>query len=107
MREITATELKAWLDNAQSVQPFLLDVREPSEFALCHLPGATLLPMRSVPSRLDELPHDAPIVCICHHGMRSMQVALFLSSRGFENVSNLSGGVHSWAQAVDPTMPTY
>jgi len=63
--------------------------------------------MREVPQRLDTLPQDAPIVCICHHGGRSMQVAMFLASRGYENVINLTGGVHRWAQDVEPGMATY
>jgi len=65
------------------------------------------MPMATVPVRLEELPQDEDIVVICHHGGRSMQVAMFLANRGFSAVHNLSGGVHAWAQVVDPTMPTY
>lgn len=87
--------------------PFLLDVREPWEVEICALPGAVNLPMGAVPERLGELPPDRAIVVICHHGMRSLQVTHFLRSRGFEAARNLAGGVDSWAQAVDFTMPRY
>lgn len=87
--------------------PFLLDVREPWEVAICALPGAVNLPMGEVPRRLGELPHDRSIVVICHHGMRSLQVTRFLRSRGIESAQNLAGGVDSWAQTVDFKMPRY
>ncbi|HSQ10205.1 MAG TPA: rhodanese-like domain-containing protein, partial [Burkholderiaceae bacterium] len=48
-----------------------------------------------------------PIVCVCHHGGRSMHVAMFLARQGFENVYNLTGGVDAWARQVDAAMPTY
>ena len=63
--------------------------------------------MHTVPMRWQELDEDAEIVCICHHGGRSMQVAAFLERQGFSKVSNLTGGVHAWALQVDSTMPTY
>ena len=65
------------------------------------------MPMNTIPSKLLELDVEHTIVCICHHGVRSMQVALFLEQNGFDKVSNLTGGVHAWAQQVDSTMPTY
>lgn len=106
MRQITPLELKALLD-LPGEAPFLLDVREPEEFEICRIKDAQLVPMRSVPARIDELPQDRAIVCICHHGGRSNQVAMFLASRGFDNVINLAGGVHRWAAEVEPGMPTY
>lgn len=107
MQQVTAPELAAWLADAARDKPLLLDVREPNEFQHCHIEGAVLMPMQSVPARLNDLEEDAAIVCICHHGMRSMQVARFLEQQGFTNIVNLTGGVHAWAQQVDPTMPTY
>lgn len=107
MQHITATELAARLaDNAQS-KPVLLDVREPWEFETCHIAGAMLMPMQTVPARLQELDEDQELVCICHHGARSMQVAQFLERHGFSHVTNLTGGVHAWALQVDSSMPTY
>ena len=107
MQQITAPELAAWLTDAARGKPMLLDVREPNEFQYCHIADAVLMPMQSVPARMNELDEDAEIVCICHHGMRSMQVARFLEQHGFANIINLTGGVHAWAQQVDPNMPTY
>ena len=107
MHQISARSLADWLADSQRPQPLLLDVREPWELALCAIPGATSMPMASVPLRLGELPEDQDIVVICHHGGRSMQVAMFLNSRGFEAIHNLTGGVHAWAHEVDPAMPKY
>jgi rhodanese-related sulfurtransferase len=107
MQTITAPELAAWLADTSKPAPYLLDVREPWEFETCHIAGAALMPMQSVPQRQQELEPEATIVCICHHGMRSLQVANFLERSGFTSVINLTGGVHAWALEVDPTMPTY
>ena len=107
MQHITAPELAIWLADKTKSPPFLLDVREPWEFDTCHIPGVTLMPMQTVPARFQELDPDALIVCICHHGGRSMQVANFLERNGFTQLVNLTGGMHSWAQRVDTTMATY
>jgi len=106
MREFSAQELRAYLD-AAAEQPLLLDVREPWEFDKARIEGATLLPMRSVPDRLQELDPERETVVICHHGIRSRMVGHFLESQGFSNVINLNGGVASWASDVDRQMPTY
>lgn len=65
------------------------------------------MPMQTVPQRHAELEAEAPVVCICHHGMRSMQVGVYLDRAGFENVYNLTGGVEAWAVQVDPAMQRY
>jgi rhodanese-related sulfurtransferase len=96
---------------AQTPAPLLLDVREPWEFAFARIEvdGAALLhmPMRAVPPRLHELPRSQPIVCICHHGVRSAQVVAFLAQQGFDTVYNLAGGIDAWSTMVDPTVPRY
>jgi len=107
MQTVTAPELAAWLADTSRQKPVLLDVREPWEFETCRIAGSLPMPMQTVPARIDELDEAAPIVCICHHGMRSMQVAAFLERNGFSEVINLTGGVHAWAQQVDPAMPQY
>lgn len=107
MQQLSVTELAAWLMDQQRPAPFLLDVREPWEFETCHIPGAQLMPMQTIPARYQELDLDQQIVCICHHGGRSMQVANFLHRQGFTQVLNLTGGVHAWANQVDESMPTY
>ncbi len=107
MQNIRPSELAAWLADASRPSPQLLDVREPWEYDYCHIEGSQLMPMASVPPRLQELDADQPMICICHHGGRSMQVAMFLESRGFSAVYNLSGGVDAWAQSVAPGMKRY
>ncbi|MCX7174905.1 MAG: rhodanese-like domain-containing protein [Proteobacteria bacterium] len=110
MQQISAPQLKSWLDECAAgtrVAPHLLDIREPWEFEVCRIPDAKLMPMRSVPARFAELDRDADTVVICHHGARSYQVALFLEQQGFSNILNLYGGVAAWSQQVDTAMPTY
>ena len=107
MQHLSAPELAQWLADDARAKPLLLDVREPWEFQTCHIAGAAAMPMRTVPARLAELDADQPVVCICHHGARSMQVAAFLERQGFSKVTNLTGGIHAWAQQVDTSMPTY
>jgi rhodanese-related sulfurtransferase len=107
MQQISPTQLKQWLDDEQRARPLLLDVREPWEFATCHIPGSISMPMRSVAARHAELDRDTPVVVICHHGARSFQSGLFLEQAGFGCVINLQGGIAAWAQAVDPAMPRY
>jgi rhodanese-related sulfurtransferase len=88
--------------------PLLLDVREDWEAQICQLPGSLHIPMRDIPARLSELVHAGkPIVCYCHHGMRSMQVAMFLEHHGVCNVFNLVGGINAWAREQDSACPTY
>ncbi|MCB1937574.1 MAG: sulfurtransferase [Rhodocyclaceae bacterium] len=106
MRQMLPGDLKARLDAAET-PPVLLDVREPWEFDTCHIDGAVLIPMATVPARVGELDPAAETVVICHHGGRSMQVAMFLEQRGFANVINLAGGVAGWAAQVDPSMAQY
>jgi rhodanese-related sulfurtransferase len=107
MQQISARQLSDWLEDPARGAPALIDVREPWEFDVCRIDGSALLPMRALAARLDELDPHAETVVICHHGARSMQVCLFLERQGFGRVFNLSGGVHAWAQDVDPKMPTY
>jgi rhodanese-related sulfurtransferase len=63
--------------------------------------------MSSIPARQEELDPEQAIVCICHHGARSMQVGAFLERAGFEHIVNLTGGIHAWAMQIDSSMPTY
>ena len=85
----------------------LVDVREPGEFALCHIEGSLPLPLGELSVRHTELDPDRPTVLICHHGIRSAHAAAALLELGFEELYNLSGGVERWATDVDPGMPRY
>ncbi|HUN92572.1 MAG TPA: rhodanese-like domain-containing protein [Burkholderiaceae bacterium] len=107
MRQISAKELAEWRADPQRPAPQLLDVREAWEFDLCRLEGAQHVPMREIPASVDRLDPARPVVCICHHGGRSQQVAIFLESRGFSQVYNLSGGVDAWSRDVDPALRRY
>jgi rhodanese-related sulfurtransferase len=107
IQQISAPDLAAWLADATRDKPVLLDVREPWEFERAHIEGAQLVPMREVPGRLQEIDKQKPIVAICHHGGRSMQVAVFLQKAGYNDLHNLSGGVDAWSRAVDPSVPVY
>ena len=95
----------------QGENPLLLDVREPWEFALAaiRIDGLRTLhiPMNEVPGRLSELDAARPVVCICHHGMRSAQVVAFLERQGFEAAYNLAGGIDAWSEQVDTRVPRY
>ncbi|HWT71316.1 MAG TPA: rhodanese-like domain-containing protein [Oxalicibacterium sp.] len=107
MQHLTAPELAALLASNSGAAPVLLDVREPWEYQLCRIAGTVSMPMNTIPGQLDQIDREAQIVCICHHGARSLRVAQFLENNGFEQVVNLTGGVHAWATQVDPSMPTY
>ncbi|UZR29859.1 rhodanese-like domain-containing protein [Methylococcus mesophilus] len=106
MRQLDPTQVKDLLDQLET-RPLLLDVRESNEFAYCRIEGSLHVPMGEIVSRLNELDPDRQTVVICHHGMRSFQVAQFLESQGFSHVINLAGGIDAWAREVDHTVPRY
>ena len=86
---------------------FLLDVREPFEYQIASLQNSVLIPMNQISERFQESDKKQSIVVICHHGVRSEQVAYYLVQQGFENIFNLSGGIHAWANACDRDMALY
>lgn len=105
LAEITVTELKKKLDQGEDIQ--LIDVRELSEYNICHLPSE-LIPLRDISKEVHKFNKDKPVILICHHGFRSAQAIQFLTQRyGFTNLFNLKGGLHAWALQVDPSMPVY
>lgn len=105
VEEISPKQLQQWLSEKK---PFiLLDVREQDEVFVAALPDHMHIPMNLIPIRQNEIPDDLPIVIYCHHGMRSLQVALYLSENGFDDVYNLSGGIDAWSLMVDPSIPRY
>ena len=105
VREISAPELKARRDRGEN--PVVIDVREDWELATVSLDGARHIPMRQVPDRVAELPADKPLVVMCHHGGRSRQVTAWLRQNGFSQAINLAGGIHAWAERIDPSLATY
>jgi rhodanese-related sulfurtransferase len=107
MQQLSVTQLKAWLDDPAREKPVVVDVREQRELDIAKLDGAMHIPMQTIPARQDELDRGSEIVVVCHHGGRSMQVAMFLERAGFGRVYNLAGGVDAWARQVDNSMATY
>jgi rhodanese-related sulfurtransferase len=105
VERITPVELRARL--AQPQPPVLLDVRESEELAICRLERVTHIPLGELAVRARELDPSRPLVCICHHGMRSANAAAYLERLGFEHVANLQGGMERWALDVDPAMARY
>jgi adenylyltransferase/sulfurtransferase len=103
--EIDARALKARLDSGEEFQ--LIDVREPHEYQICHLPQARLIPLGELPARLHEIDRSRPIVAYCKMGGRSARAAEFLRQNGFSGVLNLSGGILAWSEKVDPAVAKY
>ena len=103
--EIEPIELKRRLAGGSQIR--VLDVRETEEVAIAPFPGALHLPMGEIPSHLEQLDSRADWVIICHHGIRSAQVASYLAKVGFERVTNLIGGIDRWSLTVDESVPRY
>jgi rhodanese-related sulfurtransferase len=104
--EITPEEAKAAAD---ANSPFtLLDVRELWEYQTARIEGATLIPMGDIPSRAhQELDPEAHIIVYCHHGVRSMNVTVWLRQQGFEKAQSMAGGIDAWSRRVDGKVPMY
>ncbi len=102
----TAELLKAAREGQRS-DFVLLDVREHVEYQTARVDGSVLIPMGEIPSRLQDLDPDAHIVTMCHSGMRSMNVTVWLRDQGFERVQSMRGGIDAWSQGIDPAVPRY
>jgi sulfur-carrier protein adenylyltransferase/sulfurtransferase len=102
---ISVLDLKAKFDRKE---PFVLvDVREPFEYEICHIPGSRLIPLGELPGRLSELDSADEIVLQCKGGTRSARALHVLAEAGFRKLYNLEGGIMEWAERVDPSMPKY
>ena len=101
--EISPTEVKQRIDTLT-----LIDVREPAEHQLCQIPGAQLIPMRTIPEqlkRLEELP--GPLIIFCHHGVRSLRVVEWLREQGLTDCQSMAGGIEAWSLMVVRSVPRY
>jgi sulfur-carrier protein adenylyltransferase/sulfurtransferase len=105
VEEIPPAELQR--RQARATPPRLVDVREPWEVAIAAIPGAIHIPLNELPQRLAELDPAVETVVMCKAGSRSLRAALFLESRGFGHVANLTGGIDAWARDVDPALQSY
>jgi rhodanese-related sulfurtransferase len=103
--EITPAEAKQRLDRGESL--VLVDVRESWEFEICRIAGAKLIPKGTVPANLQLLDVDEDVICYCHHGVRSMDVAIWLRGQGVERARSLAGGIDRWSAEIDPGVPRY
>ncbi|WP_353234786.1 rhodanese-like domain-containing protein [Diaphorobacter ruginosibacter] len=109
---ISPKQLAEWIAGAtDGIRPLVLDVREKWEQQTASIAPADFelvaIPMGEIPQRLAELDPARPIACLCHHGMRSLRVAGFLESQGFESVANITGGIDAWSAELDPAVPRY
>ena len=103
--EITAVELKALMDRGP--RPFVLDVRNPEEIAICRIAGSTVIPLPELPNRLGELDPSTPMIVHCKSGVRSAKAIAVLQAAGFTGLKNLNGGILAWIKDVDPSLPAY
>lgn len=104
--EITPAEVGALLTEGVSLR--LIDVREPAEHAICHIEGAALIPMRTIPQHLSDLSDCGErIVLFCHHGVRSLSVVEWLRGQGVANCQSMTGGIDLWSARIDPKVPRY
>lgn len=103
--EISVSELQ---QRQQAAERFLLvDVREPWEYDLCRIEGAKLVPMGTIPANLQLLDSGEDVICYCHHGQRSLDVAAWLRAQGIESAQSLAGGIDRWSSEIDPAVPRY
>jgi len=104
---ISATELKEMLDRKDNI--FLIDVREPNEYEIVSIPGATLIPKDQflTGAALEKLPQDKRIVLHCKSGARSAEALAVVKNAGFSDAVHVGGGVLAWVSQVDPSLPTY
>jgi rhodanese-related sulfurtransferase len=104
--EITPMEVSAQLKAGVPLR--LIDVREPREHAICHIDGASLIPMGNIPQHLSELDDDASVLVVfCHHGVRSLSVVDWLRRQGVDNCQSMAGGIDLWSVQIDPTVARY
>ena len=104
---ITSKQLKTWLDDEEDI--FLIDVREPGEYEIVNIPGATLIPKNEflMGNALEKMPQDKKIVLHCKTGVRSAEVLAVLKAAGFSDAVHLGGGVIGWVNQIEPHKPVY
>jgi rhodanese-related sulfurtransferase len=103
--EIGPRQLLQWLEEGQPMR--LIDVREPDEWEICRLPRAELRPLEEIATWAQGLDRSERLVVYCHHGIRSLYAALYLSGRGFTDVVNVRGGLDAYSVEADPQLPRY
>jgi len=114
IEQVRPSELPGWIQSrgaGADKQVLVLDVREANELraAAVKPEGFELqhIPMNEIPGRLGQLDPGRAVAVLCHHGARSMRVAMFLQANGFDTVANIAGGIEAWSQELDPSVPRY
>lgn len=104
-KEISAVQLNEMIKKGNNMK--IIDVREYIEWDICHIEGAENIPMNLIEQCLDKICNETPTIVLCHHGIRSRNVIHYLEVKGYQNLINLKGGIHSWAVNIDTTMTKY
>lgn len=105
VEQISPKQLK--IEMQQQEPPLILDVREPFEFQIANVQPSLHIPMGELQQRIVDLNKTQAVVVLCHHGIRSQQVADYLAYLGFSSVFNLTGGIDAWSSQCDATVPRY
>ena len=103
--QISAKEVNERLGRGDKL--LLVDVREQWEYDLSKIPGAKLIPLGALPANLNTLRAADEVICYCHHGMRSLDAAVWLRQQGVESAKSMAGGIERWSVEVDPQVPRY
>lgn len=110
IEQVRPSELPQWIQS-HGADTIVLDVRENAELQAASVKPAGFelvhIPMNEIPGRLGQLDPGRAVACLCHHGARSMRVAMFLQANGFDTVANIAGGIDAWSQELDPSVPRY
>lgn len=104
MKEVTVEELKSKIDNNEDFQ--LIDVRRTFEYEVSNLGGLNI-PLSGILIEVDKIAKDKPVVVQCRSGKRSAQAVMMLEQQGFDNLSNLKGGILAWKEEIDPEIDVY
>tara|TARA_B100001057_G_scaffold437295_1_gene469008 strand:- start:209 stop:532 length:324 start_codon:yes stop_codon:yes gene_type:complete len=106
MQEKTPKEVESMINSKPDLK--IIDVREQWEFDKCHIENSTHIPMGTIPNSVDQFDDDSEYVIVCHHGVRSKTVALWLENHGIKApIYNLTGGLEQWSDDVDPSVEKY
>lgn len=106
--EIHPQEVQRRIDAGEPL--VLIDVREPEEYAITRIEGATLIPMRNIPANLQQLEaraDESTLIVFCHHGVRSLNVVQWLRAQGVPACQSMAGGIDAWSIVIDPSVPRY
>jgi rhodanese-related sulfurtransferase len=106
--EVTPQQVREWQNAGKQIS--LIDVREPNEWALTRIEGASLIPMGTVPANLQKIEasgDESSLIIYCHHGVRSLQVVSWLREKGVDSCYSMAGGIERWSVEIDPEVPRY